>query len=104
MPTMKLSFVPTELSATAKSFLEQRFMQEDYKSYWCSLESVLEDIAQEDTIFTGVKLAGQLNWEKVSLKDLPAGWWKLMKFSPKVEKAMKAHWKKYPTGHVVWEW
>jgi hypothetical protein len=107
-PTHKLSFVPSEpdLSKTAKSFLEKRFVQEDYKSYWIDIASLFDDLGGCDgnTIFTGVKLPKKFNMNKLTVADIPKEWWKLMAFSPKVEKAIKAFWKKHPEGEVEWKW
>lgn len=46
-----LIFTPDELTETAKSFLEQRFMREDYKSYWCDLQAIMDEIAENSSIF-----------------------------------------------------
>jgi hypothetical protein len=106
MPTHKLSFTPDEsnLPKAAKSFLEQGFMQEDYKSYWIDIEVLIDDLACE-TIFTGVKLPEKFNFDKqFKVTDIPKEWWRLMKFPPKVERAMKAFWKKHPSGEIEWTW
>jgi hypothetical protein len=105
MAIRKLSFNPEELSETAKSYLEQHFMQEDYKSYWIGIESLIDELGSTTPIFTGVELPKKFDFDKrFTLADVPKEWWKLMKFSPKVERAMKAFWKKHPTGEVEWSW
>jgi hypothetical protein len=107
MATLSLKFTLDELSDTAKSFLEQRFMEEDYESMWCSIESILEEIANCDgTIFTGVALPEKFNWnrKRYTLADIPKEWWKLMKFGMSVERKMKAFWKKHPDGEIRWGW
>lgn len=105
MPTQVLKFTPDDLSPTAKSYLERRFMQEDYKSYWCSISSILDDIAEGETsIFKGLILPEKINWKRPTIDTLPKGWWKMMAFPPKIARAMKAFWKKHPTGEVEWKW
>ena len=109
MSTHKLSFIPSEpdLSDTAKGYLEKRFMREDYESYWLSIESLIEDLGGCDgtTIFGDVKLPEKFNFnKKLKVADIPKEWWKLIAFPPKVERAMKAFWKKHPMGEVEWTW
>ena len=104
MPTHVLKFTPNELSKTAEFFLSQRFMQEDYESYWCSINGLLEAIEEGD-LFTGVALPEGFNWKKKSnLTGIPKSWWTLMAFPKKVERAMKAFWKKNPEGEIEWKW
>jgi hypothetical protein len=103
MPTLKLTFTPSELTDDARAYLEQRFMQEDYESMWLSIDSLLEELA--DDWMEGLTIdASTINWEKTSLKDIPKAWWKRMAFSPKMERAIKAFWKKHPTGEIEWSW
>lgn len=102
-PTPALIFTPAELTDKARSFLEHGFVTVDFKGYWCDIDSVLDAIAEDG--FTGVKLPAGFNWgKKPLLADLPPIWWKAMGFSPKMERAMKAFWKKHPTGEIKWEW
>ena len=79
-------------------------MQEDYKSFWCDIASILDDLCGTDTIFVGVKAPAKVNWKSPRLGALPKEWWKAMQFPPKTERAMKAFWKKHPGGEVKWEW
>jgi len=108
MPTHKLSFVPhqSELGG-AEKYLKKAFVQEDYKSYWISIDALIENLGDIEcgTVFTGVKLPAKFNFDKrYTVEDIPKEWWKLMKFPPKVERAMKAFWKKHPTGEIEWTW
>lgn len=104
MPKPALIFTPADVSPQAKAYLEMHLMQEDYKSYWCDIDTILDLIAQGE--FTGVKLALKFNFNKkrYGLADIPPLWWKVMAFPPKVERAMKKFWKANPTGRIEWKW
>jgi hypothetical protein len=101
-----LHFTPsaTDLSDTARGFLEKRFQQEDYKSYWCDIDSLVDEIFDEYSIFPGIAKFMSKRRRKAALEILPKEWWKMMAFPPKVERAIKKFWKEHPTGKVVWEW
>lgn len=104
MPTAVLKFTPKEVSPSAKKQLELHFMQEDFESYWLSINAILDEIADDGV--TGVTLPPKFNFDKKRYRvdDIPKLWWTVMAFPPKIERAMKTFWKKNPLGEVIWEW
>jgi len=98
-----LKFLPTEISKEAKNFLGERFMKEDYESIWLSIDALLEELADEwmDDIVVD---PDSIDWDKTKLSDIPKAWWKKMSFPPKIEKDIKAFWKKNPSGEIEWSW
>ena len=103
MPIKVLKFFPTEISESAKSILGERFMKEDYKSMWLSIDALLEELADEwlsDVIVD----PDSIDWEKTKLSDIPKAFWTKMALSPKIEKDIKAFWKKNPSGEIEWSW
>ena len=64
------------------------------------IRGILDGIA--DDLFPGVTLPDEAVYTEVALKDIPASWWKAMKFPPDMEKAMRKFWRKNPSGSVEW--
>jgi hypothetical protein len=99
--SLKLDLSVYDLSKETKALLENGSLcQEDYRSYWADITSILDGIAGDQ--FPEVSIPDEAAYDKPVLKDIPAAWWKLMKFSPEMEKAMKKFWKKNPTGSIEW--
>jgi hypothetical protein len=90
MSNYVLKFAIHELPRPAKKILERGYQIDDDPDHlWIDIGSLEDGIAEGR--FPGVK-----KFDKT--------WWKLMAFSGKMEKEMKAFWKKFPDGEVEWSW
>ena len=99
--SLKLELSVYDLSKETKVLLEGGSLcQADYRSYWADITSVIDGIAGDQ--YPGVSLPDEATFTEPVLKDIPAAWWKLMKFSPEMEKAMKKFWKKHPEDSIEW--
>lgn len=98
---LKLDLSVYDLSKDTKALLGGGSLcQEDYRSYWANIINVIDGIAGDQ--YPGVSLPDEATFTEPVLKDIPAAWWKLMKFSPEMEKAMKKFWKKHPEDSIEW--
>jgi hypothetical protein len=100
--SLKLNLSVHELSKETKTLLEQGSLcQENYRDFWADISAVLDGIG--DDLFPGVSIPDEATYAEPVLKDIPVAWWKVMKFPPEMEKAMKKFWKKNPTGSIEWD-
>jgi hypothetical protein len=103
MPTRKLCYLPSEFPEHAKQYFRQGFcLEEDEEQFWCDECSIFDGIAEGT--FPGVTVKLDKDGCVPDGTSIPAAWWKLMKFPPKMEREMKALFSKYEDSAVEWRW
>jgi hypothetical protein len=96
MSKLKMAFCIDELPTPAAKRLANGYcIDDDPDHLWFDTDAILDGIAEGR--FPGVTY-------DAGMETIPAAWWKLMKFEPKMERKIKKFLKENPNGEVEFSW